>query len=203
MDEEGQKALKEVSQGAVQLGYMPSYQSVRGGGVEWNLELGRRIIELTTRVFEVEQQVAELERLKEGFEREAEATREKVEEVRDEVESETAMAEMEVLRMQTAQFNRETKQIGLKMGEYADRIAGLERHVRDLEGEVSLDKVREIERRVERRRETVKRLEGRLMEYGGLPPDVEAGRKEVRRAQEELEMWKRKREDAFAEVGAG
>ena len=46
----------------------------------------------------------------------------------------------------------------------------------------------------------MQRLEARLAEFNGLPPDVEASREEVRRVQGELERWKRRREEAFAEM---
>ncbi|RMD39260.1 hypothetical protein DV735_g5869, partial [Chaetothyriales sp. CBS 134920] len=124
-----------------------------------------------------------------------------------------AEAELEQMRLRTAQWARESKQIGLKTDEYERRIAALARHVEDVDHEYDYDRdsdhnrgVGEIEAsrqrlaRVESKRSEIRALEQRLRGFHGLPPDLDASQDEVKRAQLELDRWKSKREEMFEQL---
>ena len=126
--------------------------------------------------------------------------------------SRDSLDEMKVVRqeradqvhMQTSQFNRDTKQISLKIMEYEDRVKGLQRQLADIDPDFSnLHDVLEARSRVEARRTRVKELQSRFAAFHGLPPDVDASRNEVRRAMAELESLKSKRDGLFERMGAG
>ena len=198
LDHETRNVLRNLAEACVQLGYMPPYpsgQSIGEDGVA--VEVGRRVISVTAETFELQNQLRELDGLGRSFEREAQRTREIVEKLSDELESEAALADLDMVRGQTTRFARETKQIVLKLKEYGERTRALERHVEDLAAEDNIESISEKEKTVEKRREEVKRLEMRLKAYHGLPPDVEASRAEVRRVRDDLERWKRRREEVF------
>jgi HAUS augmin-like complex subunit 1 len=111
---------------------------------------------------------------------------------------------LDVLHNQTSQFNTSTKQLHLKIKEYKDRISGLERTLeiqRQTEGEITIEDVQRKEGFVQQKREEMRKLEVRLRAFNGLPPDIEASREEVRRAQAELERWRRRREELFEVMG--
>ena len=204
LDDETRDILRSLAEACVQLGYRPphpSVQSIVDDGVA--REVGRRILGMTAETFEMENQLRELGDLERSFGREAQRTRNLVEKLRDEVESEVAVADLEMLRGQTARFARETKQITTKLREYGERTKALERHVEDLEAEDSIESIREKKESANKRREEVERLEEWLKAYNGLPPDVEASRAEVRRVRDDLERWKRKREEMFEGFGRG
>lgn len=91
-------------------------------------------------------------------------------------------------------MNRESKVVGMKLGEYHERI----RLLRGYEiGSVRTEDVVTKEERVGKLRREIGRLEERVLEMKGLPPDLDVSRKEVERARGELEEWKRRREMAF------
>jgi len=107
-----------------------------------------------------------------------------------------ATSNLDTIQPQTAQFSRETKLINLKMAEYRDRVASLERAL-EATADPSLEEVVAEERKVQALQSRIKGLEKQLREYCGLPPDLETTRAEYQRAQRELEGLKRKRDDLF------
>jgi len=112
--------------------------------------------------------------------------------------------EAEHIRAQTAQFNRDTKQINLKIMEYEDRAKSLERQLAGLRNSsTNMQEVLEARKRVEERKASVAALQQRVATFHGLPPDLDASRAEVRRAMNELETVKRKRGGLFEEIGNG
>ena len=204
LDDETRNVLRDLARSCVQLGYMPPHpsgQSIGEDGVA--VEVGRRVISVTAETFEMQNQLRELDGLERSFERETQRTREMVKKLRDELESEAALADLDLVRGQTARFAREAKQIALKLKEYGERTRALERHVQDLEAGDNVESIREKEETVEKRKEEVKRLEKRLKAFHGLPPDVEASRAEVRRVRDDLERWKRRREEVFEGISRG
>lgn len=121
----------------------------------------------------------------------------------DVLDDESERHEAEQIHAQTARFNRDTKQINLKILEYQDRVNGMERQLAALrEDSVSLEDVLEGRRRVEQRSNSVKGLEERVGAFVGLPPDLAASRDEVKRAMNELEALKRRREELFGRISS-
>lgn len=67
----------------------------------------------------------------------------------------------------------------------------------------AIDNLTQLHRNTEDRKIKVRVLENQIQALGGLPPDLEVARAEVRRAQRELEMWRGRREEVFGLVGGG
>ncbi|RMZ83849.1 hypothetical protein DV737_g1415, partial [Chaetothyriales sp. CBS 132003] len=154
------------------------------------LQIGQSIHLLTQQLFTLENQVRELKALSAQLARQSEAAQAAAADLENRLTGPQAEAELERMRLRTAQWARETKQIGLKTEEYERRIAALAQHIEDDERQT----------RVEAKRSEVRALEQRLRAFHGLPPDVEASRDEVKRAQRELDRWKTKREDMFEQI---
>lgn len=103
----------------------------------------------------------------------------------------------------TLQHQRETKQLLLKSAEYKERIASLERQSASRASSSSptlADLAVKVET-LDRKKTKVEALENKILVFHGLPPDVEASRTEVKRAQAELDALKRKRDELFARMG--
>lgn len=158
----------------------------------------RGILGQIRRKFMLEEQVRELESLRDRID--------------SRISNDTAGGEdqesddhqSEQLHAQTAQFNRDTKQINLKIMEYHDRVTSLERQLASHRtGSTSLEDVLNARTRVEERRARVKALQERFAAFNGLPPDLEDSRNEVKRAMAELESLKRRRDGLFERMGTG
>jgi chromosome segregation ATPase len=158
-----------------------------------DIDLGQRLAQRTAQVYELEQWVDELDILRNSFEAQVEAWQKaQSAEHGAQAEHDEALAE---LRSQTSQFTAQTKHLGWKLAEYNDRIAAL--RLSDDEHPSTLDDVKRKKHDLESIKEDIGRLEVKLSSYNGLPPDVDASREEVRRAQAELDSWKKKREELF------
>ncbi|EHY58557.1 hypothetical protein HRR83_006264 [Exophiala dermatitidis] len=111
------------------------------------------------------------------------------------------------LHEQTLQHQRETKQLAIKCAEYKDRIAALERQAAAQEsqgGGKESDLVAALLAKkdsLRRKRALITVLESRIRAFHGLPPDLEASRAEVNRAQAELDDLKRERDARFERLG--
>lgn len=219
---EGNAALTDLAEACVALKYMPPAINDDADGDDIEAELGRRVLSLSASIAEAEEQLSELRELREGFEAQTAAAVQGLKEGgvttatvgrvgvgdAEDAENETAAQDVETaaaatstaaLRKQTSQLTAQTKHLSLKTAEYRERIAVLEQSETRLGTLVGNLKQREKDAATQR--EIVRRLEDRLKEYHGLPPDLEASRAEVRRAQAELDLWKRKREQLFEEMG--
>ena len=106
----------------------------------------------------------------------------------------------ETLRQQTTQLNRDTKLVGMKLVEYKDRIAALER---SRVAGPQLEDVKADEKEVLALQNRVKELEKQLAAYQGLPPDLDAAKEEYQRSQKELQSLTRRRDELFDEGLAG
>lgn len=203
---EGSAALASLAEACVALGHVPAV-----GSAAVEAELGPRMLAVTAAVFELEEQVAALEETHRAFGAQIMAARKAEGQVRQEEEEEEAPGggpkgedgetSIAALRQQTSQLAAQTKHLALKLGEYQDRISALERS--DDGPGFGFEELKRKEREVAAYRDIVRRLEDRLKEYHGLPPDLEASRAELRRAQAELDMWRTKREELFGEMGGG
>lgn len=130
----------------------------------------------------------------------------------------------------TSNLNHATKSLTPKTSEYRARIHALERQLRHLRTpndtvtklgskdtcskttddindavqiDIDMENLTHLHRRTGDRKIRVNALEDRIQALGGLPPDLEVARAEVRRAQSELEMWRGRREEVFGLVGGG
>jgi molecular chaperone GrpE (heat shock protein) len=101
---------------------------------------------------------------------------------------------IETLRQQTPQYNRDAKQVGMKLVEYKVRIATLERA--KMAGP-QLEDVKVDEKEVLTLQARVKSLEKQLAEYHGFPPDLEAAKEEYQRSQRELQSLTKRRDELF------
>ncbi|KIW43152.1 uncharacterized protein PV06_04287 [Exophiala oligosperma] len=110
------------------------------------------------------------------------------------------------LHAETVQHQRETKQLTIKCAEYTERIASLERQASvsssTTTNEPTLADVAEKQVLVTQKRKRVEHLGKKILQFHSLPPDLDASRTEVRRAQAELELLKNKRDDLFAQLGS-
>jgi HAUS augmin-like complex subunit 1 len=107
------------------------------------------------------------------------------------------------LHAQTQQYNIEIKPLTLKAAEYQSRIDILTRQLTTLNpssvrSEISLHAEKEYT--LEQTKKAVDELEHRIKQFSGLPPDIEASRTEVRRAQGELDSWRRRRDELFRKL---
>ncbi|KIW11042.1 hypothetical protein PV08_10341 [Exophiala spinifera] len=121
------------------------------------------------------------------------------------------------LHAETVQHQRETKQLALKCAEYTDRIATLERHASPSSSssttpttatanvnadQPTLSDVAEKQVLVAQKRKQLDHLKRRILAFHNLPPDLDASRAEVQRAQADLERLKNKRDDLFAQLAS-
>ncbi|KAK5240967.1 hypothetical protein LTR40_013483, partial [Exophiala xenobiotica] len=90
--------------------------------------------------------------------------------------------------------------------EYTDRIAGLERQASSRnassDGRPTLADVAHKQTLIDQRRRQVETLETKILEFHGLPPDIAASRAEVQRAQGELDVLKRQRDEMFERLSS-
>lgn len=106
------------------------------------------------------------------------------------------------LHAQTLQHQRETKQLMLKCAEYQDRVATLERQAASQT--TAVPRVADLaakQQAVDQKKTRVQTLEKSIGDFNGLPPDVDASRAEVQRAQTELDTLKRNRDKLFQSLG--
>ena len=108
----------------------------------------------------------------------------------------------ESLHAQTAQFNRDTKQIALKIKEYEDRIKGLQRQLAAQRAEsVDVNALLAMKEQNEAKKKRVRELQQQFAAFHGLPADLEASREEVKRSINELEALKARRQRLFEKIG--
>ena len=190
---EARNALDSIAQASVKLGYMPTHSD---DASNITLTIAQKLQQLTLQLFDLQNQLHEISTLKTRLEKELRVSRHAVTEIESTLRGPDAEAELVRVRMQTLQYVREAKQISVKMNEYQDRITALAKHVEDQQGR-TIEDVKERELSLRRKREDVRKLEMSLGQFNGLPPDVNTSREEVKRAQAELDRWKRKREEMF------
>lgn len=103
---------------------------------------------------------------------------------------------------QTAQINRDTKQIALKIMEYEDRVKGLQRQLAiQRAGSVSVNELLAMRERNEEKKRQVKALQQQFAAFHGLPADLEASKGDVKRSINELEVLKARRQELFEKIG--
>ncbi len=102
------------------------------------------------------------------------------------------------LAQKTSDWNRGTKQIGLKMNEYKSRTKALESTLTaSKKPDFGLPEIKTEERELRDLEKRVRGLEGRVRGFDGLPPDREMALMEVERMRRELEGLVRRRDGLF------
>ena len=96
------------------------------------------------------------------------------------------------LQRQTLEWNRNTKQLRTKIGEYNERLAAVEGNDGGL-----IEEVVRREKMVLEMGERVRELEGRVDAFKGLPKDRDEARREVEKVGKELGRLQRKRDRMF------
>ena len=99
------------------------------------------------------------------------------------------------LQRQTLEWNRNTKQLRTKIGEYTERLASLEGKDNGL-----IEDVVRREKTVTELGEKVKQLEAQVEAFKGLPKDRDAARREVEKVGKELAGLQRQRDKMFEEL---
>ena len=187
------RLLDNLSTLSVLLGHVPP-ASTSPSSPHLVETLAESLMDLTRQIFEAEDQLRTISDLRNELERNVV----EVQEVLAVLDAEDNAHETENMQQQIAQWNRESKQIALKVTEYKERISLLEKASG---GQAMLEDLRRKENILKRTKAEVSALEKNLAEFHGLPPDLEASREEVRRAQAQLDDLKRRRNDLFEEIG--
>jgi HAUS augmin-like complex subunit 1 len=182
LDEKGKEALQDLAETSVLLGTLKTDAAT----------LGARMVEVTKDEFDAAQRLRSVEVVQTYLEREIALLERDMASLREQEDESVT----ETLRQQTTQYNRDAKQVGMKLAEYKDRIATLER------ARVTgppLEDVKVDEKEVLTLQMRVKSLERQLAEYHGFPPDLEAAKEEYQRSQRELQSLTRRRDELFEE----
>lgn len=188
---EGRTALDDIAASAVLLG-CPSHHPSHFDNPSTIPSLSASISTLRTSLFDASNQLCRLQRTSQHFSLEEVRLRDTLAKFTSETDPQ--VLGVEEMHSRTWTMNRESKVVGMKLGEYHERI----RLLRGYEiGSVRTEDVVTKEERVGKLRREIGRLEERVLEMKGLPPDLDVSRKEVERARGELEEWKRRREMAF------
>ena len=186
LDAKGFEALRDLAETSILLGTLRTDAATLGG----------RMVEVARDEFDAEEQLRRLEAVRAYLEREMVLLEDDMASLRErEAEGLT-----ETLRQQTTQLNRDTKLVGMKLVEYKDRIAALDR---PRAAGAQLEDVKADEKEVLALQNRVKDLEKQLAGYQGLPPDLDAAKEEYRRSQKELQSLTRRRDELFDEGLAG
>lgn len=112
------------------------------------------------------------------------------------------------LPRQSADWNRQTKQLRAKVREYEDRLASLALQpgsagAADAVSSASIARIAQMEEEAREARERVEQLEAEIKAFEGLPQDREKARKVVREKEKELEGLKRRRDGLFEGLVGG
>jgi HAUS augmin-like complex subunit 1 len=182
LGQKGVSALRDLAEVSVLLGTLKTDSAT----------LGERLLEFERDEFEAVRRLRGLEAVQAYVERETVL----LDLDMDSLKKRADEAVTDSLRQQTTQYSRDTKQVGMKLAEYKDRIAALERV--KMEGP-QLEDVKADEKEVLALQARVRGLEKQLADYQGLPPDLEAAKEEYQRSQRALQSLTRRRDGLFDE----
>ena len=214
LPEMARTSLSEITEASVKLGYMPDVHD------DVTTVLSKRIIELTQHLFQLQSQLSDFTELRRKFEDERQTIelemaklREPTVSIDDDDDGDSPIADLsasraekpslDALLSQTSNLATSTKHLSLKIREYQDRIAALTQSVytqTENKNEITIEDIQYKKQVVQQRREEMEKLEARLRDFHGLPPDVDTSREEVRRVRGELEEWRRRREAMFEDL---
>jgi HAUS augmin-like complex subunit 1 len=184
LDEKTNGALDDMAETSVLLACKPEAT-----------EIGAAMIQLTRREAELAQRAQRVQALQTQLDKEVSDIQSQLQDLQSSEEYKTPAD----LPTKTAEYNRSTKLLHTKTAEYTDRLASLSEKVCALPG----PKVEDVKRREEdvlAARERVRRLEGGVRKFEGLPPDVEAARVIYQSLLDELREVEGAREALFGRL---
>ena len=152
--------------------------------------LAHSIIATTQSSQSLSQHLIQLHNLQRRLETELLSLRQQLQEIRS-----AAFQPPLSLQKQTLDWTRNTKQLRNKLGEYSDRLSTLQNS--GAGAEVGALEVAEHEQRLHDLKAQVGLLEKQVEAFRGLPKNKDGARKEVERANRELEALKRQRDGLF------
>jgi HAUS augmin-like complex subunit 1 len=178
LDDRGRRDLEDLADSAAAL----------GNTLNPNIgDLGQSIVELTVEEFEAQEQFAKVETLHRYLRQELVRLQMELQELKSDVAYETP-ADIQKL---TSDWARGTKTLAIKVAEYQDRIASLERV--QPQGP-TIEELMAEEESVIKLRETVKSLQGRVRAFQNLPKDVSGARAKYKELQSEFNQLTQKRD---------
>lgn len=184
LDEKGRTDLDDLADSAVTLGNTLNPDSE---------ELSQSIVELTAEDFEAQDQIMKVDTMHRYLQEELVRLQAELEELRSDKAFETPLD----IQGLTSGWMRGAKTLAMKVGEYQDRIASLERS--QPQG-TTIEQLMEEEESVSRLQETVKALEGRVEAFHALPKDVPGARAQYKELERELGRLMRQRETMFGNL---
>lgn len=184
LDDKGRGDLDDLADSAVVLGNTLNPHAE---------DLSQSIVELTVEEFEVQDQMLKVETLHRYLQKELGRLQAELEELRSDKAYETP-ADIQAL---TSDWNRGTKTLATKVGEYRDRIGSLERN--QPQGPTIEELIVE-EGNVIRLQEAVKSLEGRVRAFHELPKDVPGARGRYKELEREFNQLTRQRDTMFGNL---
>ncbi|KXG53026.1 uncharacterized protein PGRI_000760 [Penicillium griseofulvum] len=178
LDDTGRRDLEDLADSAAALG---NTLNPSPG------DLGQSIVELTVEEFEAQEQITKVDTLHQYLQRELSRLQAELEELKTDVAYEIPPDTQSL----TSEWTRGTKTLAIKVGEYQDRIASLEKV--QPRGPTIEELVAE-EENVIRMREMVKALQGRVRAYHDLPKDTPGAWGKYKELERELGQLKRQRD---------
>ncbi|KAI4134942.1 MAG: hypothetical protein LQ347_001100 [Umbilicaria vellea] len=187
---EGHEALETLA----------SLSAVFGGLSSDPDDMAVSIIELTRSEFDTEQQIQHVDALHKHLEAEQLGLLAQLEKLK--------VAEMQIspeLLERTSEWTRGTKQLGVKLREYKERVVRLEKATGG-KPDLGIPEVRLEEKAIMMEEQRIQALENRVKAFRGLAADKELALLEVERTRRELEELMRRRDslfEALVEGGSG
>ncbi|CAG7934644.1 unnamed protein product [Penicillium olsonii] len=186
LDDRGRRDLNDLAESAAAL----------GNTLNPNLgDLGQSIVELTVEEFEAQQQIAKVDTLHRYLQQELSRLQAEFDELRSNVAYETPANTQKL----TSEWTRGTKTLAIKVVEYQDRIASLEKvqsqgpNIEELVAE---------EEKVIKMREMVRSLQGRVRAFRELPKNIPAARAKCKDLENELGRLTQQRDSMLGSLDA-
>ena len=178
--------------GSSALDTLASLSIIFGGTSTEPAAMAQSLVNLTRSEHEISQQLQRVEVLHQQLKMEHVRAQELLQKLR----SEEALQPSEPLVQKTSDWNRGTKGLNMKIGEYKERASRMER-AGAVKPEVGIPEIKGQEKELRDLEKRVRGLEGRVRGFEGLPPDKDMALLEVERMRRELEGLVRKRDGLF------
>ncbi|CAG8128943.1 unnamed protein product [Penicillium olsonii] len=186
LDDRGRRDLNDLAESAAALG---NTLNPNPG------DLGQSIVELTVEEFEAQEQIAKVDTLHRYLQQELSRLQTEFDELRSNVAYETPANTQKL----TSEWTRGTKTLAIKVAEYQDRIASLEKvqskgpNIEELVAE---------EEKVIKMREMVRSLQGRVRAFRELPKNIPAARAKCKDLENELGRLTQQRDSMLGSLDA-
>lgn len=178
-----------TSKGSKALDGLASLSTVFGSLSTDPSAMAQSVVNLTRSEQEISQQLQRVEILHQQLKLEHVRAQELLQKLRND----DSFQQSDSMTQRTGEWNRGTKQTNMKIGEYKDRAARLER-AGAAKPEVGIPEIKGQEKELRDLEKRVRGLEGRVRGFEGLPPDKDLALLEVERMRRELEGLVRKRD---------